>query len=797
MNAEKDRRFAGADERTPSKAEYFSWINNTNEGSTEEHTLINLDYFAYLKNEYGMSLDIYAWDAGNLDGADCTYETPDSPKLKAQYPKGYGPTVEKAREIGCRMGVWGGIDGYGDTEESARERVELLVSLARDLDFALFKFDTVCGFLEDAHEKYFIEMMQECRRHVPDFILLNHRVPLSPEAEKYATTFLWEGVETYVDVHISNEKTAPHHRAFIMDRGQTPQMKRLTEDHGVCLSSHLDGFEDDLIIQAFSRSLILAPQIYGNPWLLKDAEQARLARIFNLHRRHRDILVDGMIPSDNGIYPEGTVVRGSASKRFVVAGNMEWSTFYMTLPLDTSIGLAPCDKVAVSIHHPFEKFVGVFSYGDRVTVPVEPFRACLVEACEVSEADVMLTGCEYQVLHENENGVPREVLVVSCEGEIGYTDGRSLCTVPSFDHTPREPKLLVSLEPEERSAVPRNVIKQLETALFSQNHDSLEARSLERAGETSIPQVKAARDAFFKQATYKVRGCESAFAFDGDDSTFFDGVSRIFFRECGFRFDGGCLRVDFGDEYEADCVRFEFFDSDVTERGYHATLEKQCLVPVCDYSSDLEEWRETRIDQVGTLYRCEETAIVSNLHCLKKMSGRRRFVTYGVSGKIRYFRMPRPIDHIHKISLLKDGKELTLHFPRANNLLPCNREVAYCKEVKLTLSPEEIRLDSYLSVCLEGIHGREAAYAVLEADGKYFGAPDRAPGYQTNAWECHARRSLAQDHHYTYYFPVGKELCGKELTVRIIGLDDALSDYGVRVFLCDGNGDGEGLVLSV
>jgi hypothetical protein len=28
--------YPGADERTPSYSQYFSWINNTNEGSTEE-----------------------------------------------------------------------------------------------------------------------------------------------------------------------------------------------------------------------------------------------------------------------------------------------------------------------------------------------------------------------------------------------------------------------------------------------------------------------------------------------------------------------------------------------------------------------------------------------------------------------------------------------------------------------------------------------------------------------------------------------------------------------------------------
>ena len=99
MEIEKNRKTAGADERSPSRPQYFSWINNTNEGSTEEQTLINLDYFAYLKDTYGMQLDIYAWDAGNLDGARETYETLDSPKLTAQFPNTYAPIAEKCKYI--------------------------------------------------------------------------------------------------------------------------------------------------------------------------------------------------------------------------------------------------------------------------------------------------------------------------------------------------------------------------------------------------------------------------------------------------------------------------------------------------------------------------------------------------------------------------------------------------------------------------------------------------------------------------------------------------------------------------
>ena len=46
-------------EESPSRSEYFSWINNTNEGSTEAQTLANLAFFAELNKKYGMRLDIY------------------------------------------------------------------------------------------------------------------------------------------------------------------------------------------------------------------------------------------------------------------------------------------------------------------------------------------------------------------------------------------------------------------------------------------------------------------------------------------------------------------------------------------------------------------------------------------------------------------------------------------------------------------------------------------------------------------------------------------------------------------
>ncbi|MDX2414597.1 MAG: hypothetical protein QNK33_05355, partial [Bacteroidales bacterium] len=64
--AQETKIFPGADESSPSRAQYFSWINNTNEGSTEAQTMVNLEFFKWLYEEYGMVLDIYVISAGAI-----------------------------------------------------------------------------------------------------------------------------------------------------------------------------------------------------------------------------------------------------------------------------------------------------------------------------------------------------------------------------------------------------------------------------------------------------------------------------------------------------------------------------------------------------------------------------------------------------------------------------------------------------------------------------------------------------------------------------------------------------------
>ncbi len=794
MEIEKKTKItAGSDELTPSKPQYFSWINSTNEGSTEAQTLANLDYFRWLKDTYGMQLEIYAWDAGNLDGSRETYENFESPKIKKQFPNGYAPLAEAAEKIGIRLGVWCGPDGFGNTEEEAAARHELMVSLCRDYHFAEFKIDGVCGQLRPEKRENFVKMMKECRKYSPDLVLLNHRLELGI-GNPYATTFLWNGQETYVDVFVGSNTPCPHNRAYLFHRGNVPGLQRLSEDHGVCISSCVDYYEDDLIYQAFGRCLILAPEIYGNPWFMRDDEQAHLARIYNLHRTYRDILVHGLLLPE--AYGPSSTARGDGKIRFITTGNPSWKNKMLKINLNSEIGLEKCGKVQVSVHHPYEKFVGIYDYGDNVEVELPAWRACLIEVSAVEAAKPMLTGCEYEVLHEAEGGKIDKVKVIRVFDKIGTTDGSAvpaaLVGAEKFDNTIQEP---VDLGKLAVCDIPENAEQLFETANFGMDMDSFEARSIKRSGETKIPEVQAARDAFFGQATYKLRGCESRFAFDGKDDTFFDGISKTFFG--GFRRDGGCLRVDFGDTYDADYIMIEYFDID-EDMDYE--VKRQVLPPKGDVSADLAEWRDTYIENLDVVRHETIDILIHNVHNIVQRDGTRRRVYYGAGKGVRYFRLPKPVDRIYKIALIKDGQEIALKDPHVNNLLPSYRDrtpVCRTQTGTVTITKDMWRDGCYLAVGFDGRHEAEGAYAVAEVDGKLVSFPSRAPSYNANVWECDAYYSMHSWEGYTYYLPISEDMIGKEIKLYALFINEGSCDMDVVTYLCDGNNEKDGIVVEL
>lgn len=778
----KFKESAGADNLTPSVPQYFSWINNTNEGSTEEQTLINLDFFRWIKETYGMEIKIYAWDAGNFDGASMGYGDVNGEKFKEQYPEGYKNIVEKAEKLGIRMGLWGSPDGFGDTEEETKERFEFFVHLCRDYHFAEFKLDGVCGKLRPEKAHIFADMLKECRKYSPDLIVLNHRLNLY-EAEPYVTTFLWNGAETYTDILICNESTAMHHRGYMFERGHVDKLQRLAEDHGVCLSSCLDYFEDELIYQAFGRCLILAPELYGNPWLLKDSEFPRLARVYKLHKANADILVNGKrLPASKGC---NAVSRGNGKKRYICTGNNHWKTKRIKLKLDESIGLTENGEYLVNLRHPTECHIGTFKNGDTVELELMPFRATLIEISTTEYADPIIEGCEYELIKESSDGTPQEIKIVKSEGgdlTLIKNGSRSpLGTTEKLDIKERAPQYLGKLE---NSSIPVDSVEALyETAMFAIDNDCLEARCIKRSGETKIPEVKAARDAFFNQKRYRLRGTQASFMFDGKPDTFFDGQSKTY-QGSSLRINGGCLRIDLGKNVDADTLEIEFFATSTPTFD----IRQQNIPVYAEFSFDLNNWQSQKLLSLETINDNAEQEVVKNrVHTTYFVKGSRLKVTYPVPNGTRYVRIAEPMDRIYSAKLIKNGREITLENPTANNM-QAHYSRKNVQSLKVgTFKIPDYRSGAYIAVAAEGRYGDENLYCVAEIDGKKFGFPSRAPEYKANQWE---HRVCSSERNHTFYFPLPENCKGKEIKIYALFCCNELDwnddkPVDCNVYLCD------------
>lgn len=588
----------GATELTPSRSEYFSWINNTNEGATSEQTLINLHFFEYLQSTYGMNLNIYALDAGALDGKRF-YGSADSRRFNKQFPNGFSEIYERASQLGIRLGIWGGPDGFGDTQEEQKKRMDQMISLCRDYNFALFKFDAVCGQLRPEKENAFIQMMEECRKYTPDLILLNHRLGLE-RAQQYATTFLWQGAETYIDVFSVNPVTAPHHRAGSLYRGLVPGLQRLTEDHGVCLSSSLDFWEDELILQAFNRNLILSPQIYGNPWFLKDNELPLLARIFNLHEKYKEILVEGIqLPESYGPY---AVSRGDEDTRIITLRNLSWSDTVYQIHLTKEIGLRKNGLIYVQQFHPIEKYFGNFNFGDRVEIAVQAFRSCMLVVSNNNIEEPAIQGAPFQLIR-NIDGQPVEMEILGFPGtftEITLIDpgkyhsatleGKKIpdllngnkFSVQFPDESLKNPyhRFLLSLQTVE---IPENADALYEASAFAADNNALEIQSIKRSGWSKIPEVLTAQKAFFNQSVFINRGIWDQQLFDDNSATGF-WPSRKYNIDQSVK--GGCLRFDLGSNYMVDSIVFSIPDY----FSLHPLLTQEAYYTYV--SDDLKNWKQ-------------------------------------------------------------------------------------------------------------------------------------------------------------------------------------------------------------
>jgi len=755
--------YPGADERTPSYSQYFSWINNTNEGSTEAQTMANLDFFKWLHDEYGMVLDIYVISAGAIDKAG-RYGKMDSDAFRRQFPNGFGPIYEKAKTMGTRLGTWGGPDGFGNTPEEEQARIDLMVKLCRDYEFILLKFDGVVGGLRPEKQDAFVRMMTECRKYSPDLILLNHRLKLG-KGLPHATTYLLGGAETYIDVHMCNNQTAPHHRAGAISRRVVPDLVRLTEDHGVCISSSLDYWEDDLILQAFNRNLILAPQLYGNPWFLRDDEFPKLARIFNLARQYRDILVDGMVlPKES--YGEKAVSRGDESTRLLTLRNLTWEPVVCKVKLDEEIGLSAPNRVELRQYHPTERVIGTFKKGDVIDVEVLPFRSCLLMATS-KQTEFGIKGCDYEVVRDVPgkpvlikllamSGEKRNVELVAGDREFksaqisgrpfdGLVKGK--CAAISFPGQLLKETYHRKLGDLTSCAVPADAEALYEATCFAANNNALEARALQRSGPSNIPQVAKAREAFLKQPLFAARGLWDKNLFDGDQDTAFYVARRVGMAPLS----GGSLRIDLGEATRLDTL--------IVRTGSEYALQpfKYDETIRAQVSSDLTHWIPMSL--------VASKDIVMNLD---------------PKTRVRYIRFNGTPDKIVEIEGYLDGKKLDRSQWCASTLFARYSRVSASRAWQHSFTLNEIPRGSYLAIALNGEHGIEGAYAAIRVNGKPVGSPDRSVSFPANTWEYPARKRSSN---YTYYVPLTEDMKGAKIDAVVLGLKNGQYKFKPEVWI--------------
>lgn len=738
--------FPGANEKTPSRSQYFSWINNTGEGSTEAQTIANLNFFRWLHDEYGMVLDIYAFDAGNIDKKEYAGSSRVS-KFDIQFPRGYRPIADQAAETGTRLGVWDAPDRFGNTPAEEKLQIEYMVSLCRDFGFELFKFDAMGGDLRDEKQDAFIRMMTECRKYSPNLILLNHRVNLGPEAVKQATTFLFGGDETYIDVHMTNTQTATHHRAGALNRELIPELQRLTEDHGVCLSSCLDFWEDDLILQAFNRNLILAPEIYGNPWFLRDDEFPKLAGIYNLTRKYKEILVDGIIlPEDK--YGEKAVSRGNGLTRLITLRNLSWLPVKRTIKLDEEIGLASGATVELRQYHPSERFLGRFKKGQAVTIEVLPFRSCLLIASSEKQPGAVIEGCDYETIQYVE-GKPLKINLLGFPGEKKSVKINGKKSEVIFPGNPLKEAYHRKLGDLKSVPVPADAESLYEATCFSADNNALEVRSLERSGPTQIEPVKLARDAFFNQSIFIDRGLWDRYLFDGDLNTSFYPGRRWGSREV--RINGGSLRLDMGMVTKLDSIRILVGD----EQGLQPFKSWEAVR--IEVSPDLKTWR--------TVLILAGTVMTLPLDPIKP---------------VRYVRLPGSPERVTEIEGYLAGKLVDRSRWRASNLFSTYRQAAPKEAFEASFVLNEIPAGSYLAIALNGRHGDEGAYAAVRVNGKPVGAPDRSLSYKSNAWEYPVPRA---ESNYTYYVPLTADMIGARIDAVVLVLKNGVAEFNPEVWV--------------
>ena len=477
-------------------------------------------------------------------------------------------------------------------------------------------------------------------------------------------------------------------------------------------------------------------------------------------------MVEGIVLPEK-IYGEKAISRGDRNTRLVTLRNITWENQTVNVRVDNEIGLEEEVLYEARLLHPVERILGNFRFGDEFTVNVDPFRSALLLICPAGKAGTGVRGCDYQVIQDMPGkplklqllGFPGMSYSIQLEsGDNSFSgaelEGKEVQKLLEGDtmviHFPGERltmpfhRKLGDLLPCE---VPEDAEALYEATIFAADNNALEVRSLLRSGETEIPEVRAAREAFTDQSLFIDRGLWDRYMFDGDLNTSFY-ISRRH-RNTGL-INGGSLRLDFGKPVSMDEL--------VIEVGSEHNLQpwKSEEAVYLETSDNLLDWNRIYF-LAGTTIR----------------------VPLNPENMVRYIRFPGTPERILEINAYNKGIPLDRKNWRGSHLFSSYRRCQAEKAWSYSTVLGEIPPGAYLAICLVGQHGAEGAYAAVRVDGKPVAAPDRSPSYPVDPWEYPV--ATAQSH-YTYYVPLTSEMEGLQIDIVVLGMKGGIADFYPEVW---------------
>ena len=347
-----------------------------------------------------------------------------------------------------------------------------------------------------------------------------------------------------------------------------------------------------------------------------------------------------------------------------------------------------------------------------------------------TEAAVRLAPGNRRFKRAELDGVLEDALVEGREVKVTF-GGKSL-TQPWH-------RKIDDLEP---CPVPDDAEALYEATCFAADSNALEVRCLDRSGPSNIPQVQAAREAFFAQRMFINRGIWDRNLFDGDLHTHF--MARL---------KGRVLRVDFGAPLRMDRVIIRTRDRE--EPDLNPKLHQFAEDAVAEVSADLRTWTALKPSWTGK----------GTIAVIKVPTGQ----------PVRYLRITGPPRRIAEIEAYYEGRALDRSSWRASNLLDAYANKKAAATWTLSFVAAEVAPKAKLAVAINGRHGNEGAYAAIRVDGKPIGAPDRAVSYPSNTWEYY---NVEKDGDYTYYFPLAGLTAGQKIDVLVLITEDG--ENGVK-----------------